>query len=300
MEQKEDEITTVEVLGTELQLLREKAQIDIQVSTARAFPRDIKQCLENALFTATMDIETASTCTYAVPRAGKAITGPSVHLAKIILQSWGNMRAEAKVVEETSRHVISEGYAWDLQNNVAVKVTVKRSIMQNKGKDRMADDMITVTGNAANAIALRNAVFTVLPKAITDKVYNAVQAKIIGDEHKFNVRLKKVIEGFKNTYQKDEPEVLALVGKDNRSQIKPADLVVLIGIATAIQDGDTQLDNVFKPAVKTTEEKKADLKEKQELDLEKKKEDISYNEESAKLDAELAKEAGVQGKIEMP
>lgn len=36
--------------------------------------------------------------------------------------------------------------------------------------------MITVTGNAANSIAYRNAVFAVIPKAITDRIYYAAQS----------------------------------------------------------------------------------------------------------------------------
>src|SRR5690606_33783957 len=134
-------------------VLREKASIDIQISTAHAFPRNIKQCVDDALYMATMDVETAMTCGYSVPRGGKAITGPSTHLAKIIMQNWGNFRAEAKVINVTSKYVESEAVAWDLQKNVAVKVCVKRSIITKSGT--MSDDMVIVTGNAANSIALR-------------------------------------------------------------------------------------------------------------------------------------------------
>jgi len=260
---EEDVITEVAIVGSELQVLREKMAIDIQVSTARAFPRDIKRALENSIFTATMDIETASTCTYSVPRGGKAITGPSVHLAKIIMQNWGNFRGETKVVEEGAKTVTSEAVAWDLETNVAVKVTVKRSIMQDRGTKRMSEDMITVTGNAANAIALRNAVFSVIPKAITDKVYDASQKKIIGDDQNFNKRIKDVLSGFKKVYGKEESQVLALVGKKEVSQITKGDLVVLIGVAQALKDGDVTPDLVFK-VNKTGEEKKADLKSNQD------------------------------------
>jgi len=256
----EDQITDVAILGNEMAILREKASIDIQVSTAMAFPRNLKLCLENSIFTATMDVETASTCGYAVPRGGKSITGPSVHLAKIIMQNWGNFRAEAKVIEVEDKNVVSEAVAWDLEKNVAVKVTVKRSIMTKTG--RMNEDMITVTGNAANAIALRNAIFNVIPRAITDKVYLSAQNKIIGDKEKFPKRVQSVLDGYKKTYQKEESEVLALVGKTTKEQIVSDDLVVLIGIAQSLKDGDTTVEIVFKTN-KTGEEKKEDLKEKQ-------------------------------------
>lgn len=260
----EDEVAVVPVEGSAMQLLREKATIDIQVATAHAFPRNVESALKNMLFTATMDIETAEKCTYAVPRAGKAITGKSIGLAKICLQAWGNLRGEARVTNVADRYLESEAVVWDLEANVAIKVTVKRSIMQNKGKDRMSDDMIVVTGNACNSIALRNAVFNVIPQAITDKVYSSVQAKIIGDTETYARRLKKVVEGFKTQYGKTEKEILALVGKTEMKQIKPEDLVVLIGVATALKDGDTQVDSIFKPTPKTKEELQKEVTDKKE------------------------------------
>lgn len=255
--EKKDQIIIQEISGDEAMILRQKAEIDIQISTAHAFPRNVAQCVEDIVFMATIDTETAMTCGYSVPRAGKAITGPSVHLAKIIMQNWGNFRADARVINVTDKYVESEAMAWDLQKNVAVKVTVKRSIQTRSG--RMSEDMIIVTGNAANAIAIRNAIFSVVPKGITDKAYSASQQKIIGDTSKFNERVKKVLDGFKKTYKKDEASVLILVGKTKIDQLTPDNLVTLIGVAQALKDGDTTPELVW---MKTPEEKKQDLREK--------------------------------------
>ena len=150
----------------------ERANVDSQVATAKQYPRDLARSVNNSIAMATMDAATAQSCGYALPRGGKPITGPSVHLAKLIVSNWGNMRAEAKVVQITDKQVISRGTCWDLENNVATAFEVRRSII-GKGGKRFSDDMITVTGNAANSIAYRNAVFSVIPKAIIDKVYQA-------------------------------------------------------------------------------------------------------------------------------
>ena len=148
----------------------ERANVDSQVSTAKQYPRSIKRSIENSIVMATMDADTAQSCGYALPRGGKPITGPSVHLAKIIASNWGNTRTEAKVVQITDKQIISRGTCWDLETNVASAFEVRRSIVDRYGK-RFSDDMITVTGNAANSIAYRNAVFSVVPKAIVEKVY---------------------------------------------------------------------------------------------------------------------------------
>ena len=150
----------------------EKANVDVQVATAKQFPRDITRAIQNSIVMATIDPDTAQTMRYALPRGGKPITGPSVHLAKLIVSNWGNIRAEAKVVQITDAQVVSRGTCWDLENNVATAIEVRRNIKSKNGQ-RFSDDMITVVGNAANSIAFRNAVFSTIPKAVTDKVYKA-------------------------------------------------------------------------------------------------------------------------------
>lgn len=257
---EEDKITTVEVVGNEMSIMREKAAIDSQIATANAYPRNVEACVNDALFTATIDTDTAMTCTYSLPRGGKAITGPSVHLARIIYQNWGNFRADTKVVNVTSTYVESEAVAWDLQKNVAIKVSVRRSILQNKGKDRMNEDMILVTGNATNSIALRNAVFAVIPKGITDMIYKASQEKIFGNVKEFNKTLTGVLAAFKKKYNKDEADVLKIVGKTDKKQLTNEDLLTLIGVGNSLKDGDTKVEYIWKP---TPEEKKTALKAKQ-------------------------------------
>lgn len=241
------ELTVIEHPNNTAMYLQDKAIIDTQIATAKAFPRSLKRCIENAIITATMDVETASTCTYSVPRAGKAITGPSVHLAKIIIQSWGNFRGEARVIDTDSKNVICQAIAFDLENNVAIKVEVKRSILTRSG--RMTEDMIVVTGNAGNSIALRNAIFAVIPKAVTDKVYKAAMQTITGDlsdATKLIAKRKKVIDALIETYKVTEADVLGAVGKASIDHIGQDEIVVLIGIGTSIKDGDVTVDQAFR------------------------------------------------------
>lgn len=239
--------TPAELVGT---LDRaERANIDIQVSTAKQYPRSISRCANNAVAIATMDKETAQSCGYALPRGGKPITGPSVHLAKIIAQQYGNLRAEAKVVEITDRQVVSRGTAWDLENNYAVAFEVRRSIIGKTGA-RFSDDMITVTGNAANSIAYRNAIFGVVPKSITDKAYKAAQHLITGDlsdEEKLIKRRDGAIKHFVDTYGITEDEVIKLCGKHTVNQIQAEEIALLLGFAQSLKDGDTTVDELMAP-----------------------------------------------------
>lgn len=227
----------------------ERANVDSQIATAKQYPRDLRRAINNSVAMATMDIPTAQSCGYALPRGGKPITGPSVHLAKLIVSNYGNIRAEAKVVQITDKQVISRGTCWDLENNVATAFEVRRSIVGRTGQ-RFSDDMITVTGNAANSIAYRNAVFSVIPRAITDKVYQAAQHLIAGDlsdEDKLIATRKKCIDYFKDEYGITEEKVIMICGKQTVNQIKAEQIVLLRGIIQSLRDGDTTVDELMKP-----------------------------------------------------
>lgn len=227
----------------------ERANVDSQVATAKRYPRDIRRSIDNSIVMATMNQETAQSCNYALPRGGKPITGPSVHLAKIIVSNWGNMRTEAKVVQITDKQVISRGTCWDLETNVASAFEVRRSIIGKNGQ-RFSEDMITVTGNAANSIAYRNAVFAVIPKAITDRVYYAAQKFITGDLSDSDKLLKVrtgIINNFKNSYGITEEEVIKMCGKQTVNQIGADEISMLMGTIQALKDGDTTVDELMKP-----------------------------------------------------
>ena len=227
----------------------ERANVDSQVATAKQYPRDLTRCINNSIVMATMDYETAQSCGYALPRGGKPITGPSVHLAKLLVSNYGNIRAEAKICKITDKRVISRGTCWDLENNVATAFEVGRSIVGKNGK-RFSDDMITVTGNAASSIAYRNAVFSVIPRSITNKVYQASQHFITGDlsdEEKLVARRKKCIDFFKDEYGITENEVVMLCGKQTVNQIKADQIALLLGITQSLKDGDTTVEELMKP-----------------------------------------------------
>jgi len=238
-------------------LQREKASYDIQIATAKMYPRDLRRAVDNAIATVTMTKEAAESCGYALPRGGKPITGPSVHLARILAQTWGNLRVESRVTDITHNQVVSQSVAFDLETNVAVKVEVRRSISGRNG--RFSEDMITVTGNAANAISFRNAIYNVVPKAVVDKVYQASRDFITGDlsdETKLIKSRDNAIRYFKENYKATEAEICGAVGVASINAIKQNEIVLMGGIKQALVDGDSTPEEVFER--NTPKDKKAE------------------------------------------
>jgi len=261
-----EEVTIIPISNTEQLQAAEKAVIDTQIATAKQYPRDIQRATNDSIVIATMNKETAESCGYALPRGGKPIQGPSVHLARIIAQNWTNLRVEAKVIEITSTQVVCQAVCFDLQTNYAVKVEVRRSIIDRYGK-RFKDDMITVTGNAGNAIAYRNAVFSVIPKSVHESVYQETKNMITGDlsdEAKLIKKRKNALKTFKDMHGVTEEQILKAVGVGSVNGINQDQIILLAGFLQSIKDGDSTVDQIFKREENknTPLQKKKDLKDK--------------------------------------
>src|SRR5262245_34176726 len=155
------------------------AEVDVQIATARRYPRSVRTFIDEAVTMATLDEETAGACFYALPRDGKTIDGPSARLAEIVASAWGHLRVQARIVDEDDRFITARGEAWDVQRNVGMAFEVRRRITDRKGK-KYSDDLVMVTGNAASSIALRNAIFKVIPSAFWRPIYLKCREVAVG------------------------------------------------------------------------------------------------------------------------
>lgn len=227
----------------------ERAQIDVQISTAKKYPRVLSSVKKEMLSFATLDEETAAGCFFTLPGRkggdGKPIQGPSIRMAEIALATYGNLRAGARIIADDGKMITAQGVCHDLQNNVCVSVEVKRRVTTKTGQ-RYGDDMIVMTGNAACSIALRNATFRVVPLALVKPIYEAAKKVAIGDAKTLVQRRAGAIAHFTKMGVTQEKIFAAL-------QVKALDdvglehLEVLIGYANAIKEGEATIDGIFNP-----------------------------------------------------
>jgi len=231
----------------------EVAEIESQIATAKRYPRDIKVFRDKLMTMATLDQETAEGCYYALPRAGKAIDGPSVRLAEIALSCWGNCVAEADVLNEDDKFIYAMGQCRDLENNIAVRIKVRRRITYKNGK-RFNDDMIAVTANAACAIALRNAIFKIVPGAYLKPVFEKCKKTAVGDAKSLVSKRAEVLKRL-TQFGVTEDRILKVLGRKSVDEVTFNDVAILIGLGTAIKDGDTTVEEAFPIAYKEAEKK---------------------------------------------
>lgn len=230
-----------------------RSEIDSQVATAKAYPRDIDSCLNNALKIATIDPSTADDCFYALQRGGTLIEGVSVRFAEIIATCWGNMRVATRIIANDGKTITAQGICHDLESNVAVSVEVKRRITDKYG-NTYSEDMQVTTGNAASAIAFRNAVLKVVPKAVTNKIVEQVYAMSKGKiaqgktpkERKTSLTetIEKMLKAF-GAYGVTEVEILRYLKVQTKAAITEDMIMLLRGTMTAIKEGTTTIEETF-------------------------------------------------------
>ncbi len=226
--------------------LLNRSEVDAQIATAHRFPRSIKSFLNEARELATLNEQIASECTYAVPRDGKVIEGPSARFAEIVQSAWGNIRSGSRIVDIGPAFITAQGVCHDLQRNVAVTFEVQRRIT-GKNARRYSDDMIVVTGNAASSIALRNAILKVIPKAFWSDVWEEARRVVRGDFKTLANRRAAALETLQG-YGVKPDQVFSLLSVRGLEDITLDHLVTLRGIVTAMKDGDTTAEEAFRVA----------------------------------------------------
>lgn len=229
--------------------LANAGEIDIQVATARAYPRDIARCVSDIDETIrALGPELAESLYYVLAHykddEGRPVEGPSVRMAEVCAGAWGNLRIKSEIVEDGSgngKRVVVRAMAWDLERNIAISAERSASIIGKRG--RYSDNMITTTILATTGKAKRDAIFSVIPKHIVKSL--TVSAKQLatqaGDLPDRRVKLLKFFAG-KGVH---EDRVLAYLGVDSVDDITPVQLADMRGIANAIKDGQQTVADVF-------------------------------------------------------
>jgi hypothetical protein len=226
-----------------------RAEIDTQVATAKRYPRDVDQAVARALQMATATPEVAASCFYVLKRkdnrTGKVVTieGLSIRMAELFACAWGNLAYGFRAIADDGKAVVLEGVCIDYEANLRCTKQVRRNVLDRNGR-RLSEDLVTVTTMAAGAIASRNAILGVVPGVYTAQALAAVKQAAVGDAGGFRSRRDKAVSYFAKLGV-DAAHVCAAVGKDAVEAITEEDVATLLGLATAIKDGEMTPEQAF-------------------------------------------------------
>ncbi|RWO23317.1 hypothetical protein [Mesorhizobium sp.] len=237
------------------------AELNQDVTTAKAFPRSVATVMRNITELVMLDEQTAKECVYAVPRDGKTIRGPSIRLAEIIASQWGNCHCASRVVhvDKIEKYVESEGVFHDLETGLKRTARTRKNISKRDG-GLYTQDMIMTAGNAAASIGMREAILKGVPKAVWRQAFEHAENVIRGDVTTLVERREEAMKALAGIGVTPE-RVFAAIGVAGAEEIGIEELADLFAMYQGVKSKETDVDEVF-PAVKKSGDQPASLKGK--------------------------------------
>lgn len=140
------------------------------IMLAKEFPRNEMDVFQQVI-AACKRPSFAEKASYAFPRGGSLVTGPSVHLAREMARAWGNIQHGHEVIVDNEESRKIRAWAWDVQTNTRViKEDEFKKLIQRKNKQTGQTNWVTPDErdlreltNRRAAILLRNAILELMP-----------------------------------------------------------------------------------------------------------------------------------------
>ena len=228
---------------------RATAEAQGKLVIAKRFPRN-----EAKAYAAVMDAckrrGLAEEATYAFPRGGKTVTGPTIRLAEELARNWGNLDYGIRELSRKEGVSEMEAYAWDLETNTisSQKFTVRhiRDKSDGGGPVTSERDIYELTANNG-ARRLRARILAILPPDLVEDALIQCRETMKGNASEpIGDRVKKVIKAF-DRFGVTPAMLEARVGKP-LDQMLPDDFAELTEIRNSLKSGNTTAGDWFKTA----------------------------------------------------
>ncbi len=232
---------------------RATQEVQAQLVIAKKFPRDYQTALKR-INQACQDRDVAKSAEYTYPRGNTEVRGPSIRLAEVVGQLWGNF--ESGVTELSQGQVQGQGYsdvmsyAWDLETNTrdVKKFRVSHTRHTKQGSYPLKDprDIYEMVANMA-ARRKRACIMAVIPKAVFDAAVTQCRLTLQGAEQTradLPTRIAEMKKHFSQTLSVTIESLETYLGHPLEFTTED-ELTQLRGIVSAITDGIAKVADYF-------------------------------------------------------
>lgn len=237
--------------GTAVEQSRAVAEVQAAIYVARQFPREIGRA-RNAMQSACASMALASKAFYRFPRAGGAVEGSTIHLAKTLAQTWGNIQYGVTELRRDDDYRQSEmqAWAWDVEANTRHVLTfIVPHAKFAKGKVEALIDLRDIYENNANngARRLREAIFATIPDFFIEEAEDLCRQTLNkGDGKPMPERIEGAVQVFQGLGVSAE-RLEQKLGRP-RDQWTGADIAQLLITHKSIQRREIAIDDEFPQA----------------------------------------------------
>lgn len=235
---------------------REMEEVKGQIFMAKSFPRNIFQS-EQRIIDNCKRPALANVAIYQYPKGGQKVTGPSIRLAEVLAQNWGNLSFGIKELEQREGESVAMAYAWDLETNVRQEkvFTVKHSIGTKKGLKHLTDprDIYEKVANDGSR-RVRACILGIIPGDIVDKAVDECYKTLAGqNKTPLKERISNALNAFKENYRVTQDMVEARFGY-NAESFSEHDYLDLINIFNSLRDGMSKVETWFEKSAAKQEQ----------------------------------------------
>lgn len=232
----------------QVEAARAMKQVEAQIVLAKKFPRNTMQSFKNIIESCKRPTF-AKKSLYLYPRGGTTVTGPSIRMAEMIAQNWGNLEFGVNELSNEKDYSIVQSFAWDLENNVRQVKTFKVSHYRHtrKGKYKLTDPRDIYESVANNgARRLRACILGVIPQDIIEDAENQCKKTLNSVDKEIPIadRIKIMLMAFDKFGVSQE--MIEEKYQMKMDQLRDGELAELRGIFNSLKDGMSKKQDWFK------------------------------------------------------
>jgi len=238
---------------------RELAEVQGMIVLAKKFPRDEKRAMDKIL-NACSRPGMAEVAVYEYSRGGSPVTGPTIRVAEMIAQNWGNIQFGIRELEQRNGESTVEAFAWDLETNTRQsKVFQVPHLRYTRNGTKMLSDPRDVYELVANngARRLRACILGVIPGDVVEAATRQCEVTMRTKIEITQETLKHLVEAFAE-YQVTKEQLEARIQR-RLDTITPAQLLSLRKIFNSLKDEMSKPEDWF-PAAPAAPESNGDGK----------------------------------------
>lgn len=227
---------------------REIAEVQASMVIAKRFPRNPIEAMDKILQACTRPT-LADGALYSYSRGGTDVTGPSIRLAEVAAQAWGNVSFGVRELEQRGGESTVEAFAWDMETNTRqVKVfQVAHERHTKRGVTRLTDprDIYELIANQG-ARRLRSCILGVIPGDVIEAAVKQCEETLHANADTSPDGIKKLADAFAKLGVSKE-QIEARIQRRLES-IRPAQVVQLRKIYASMNDGMSSAADWFDPS----------------------------------------------------
>ncbi len=224
---------------------RAVAEVQSSYIIAKKYPRNQHESYMSIIESCKRPFLAENAC-YAYPRGGTLVTGPSIRLAEVLGQHWGNLDCGVREISQSNGVSVAEAYAIDLQTNYRVTKIFHVPHVRDtkKGRVKLTDarDIYEMVANQG-ARRLRACILAVVPGDVVEAAVEQCKKTMESGELPLSDRIRMMVTKFDELGVKVE-HLEKRLGHKLDATISQ-EIVTLQTIYKAIKDGFSSREDFF-------------------------------------------------------